>query len=196
MPLHQTQGTAMKTFAAALLTLLLLCTPALAAKPKVGDTLPDLEVKAAPSASEAAYLGLAPGAKSFRLSQIKAPVLLVEIFSMYCPRCQAGARGVNRVFEALNALPQGQKLKFLGLGAGNSAFEVDVFRKQYQIPLPLFQDADYALHKAFGSVGTPSYFVLKPVPGGKGFQVLFFQEGVFTDEQDFLDLVLRASGVQ
>ncbi|MBA4357425.1 MAG: TlpA family protein disulfide reductase [Desulfovibrio sp.] len=186
----------MNQFAAALLALFLFSAPALAAKPQVGDSLPDLEIKAAPQPHEAAYLGLPAGAKSFRLSQIKAEVLLVEIFSMYCPRCQAGARGVNRVFERLSKLPQGQKLKFLGLGAGNSAFEVNVFRKQYEIPLPLFQDGDYVLHKAFGSVGTPSYLVLKPAPGGKGFQVLFFQEGVFDDEQAFLDLILRASGLQ
>jgi peroxiredoxin len=186
----------MNRFAAALLALLLLCTPALAAKPKVGDTLPDLEIKAAPLAHEAAYLGLPAGVKAFRLSQIKAEALLVEVFSMYCPRCQASAKSVNAVFERLTALPQGKKLKMLGLGAGNSAFEVDAFRKQYEIPLPLFQDGDYALHKAFGTVLTPAYMVLKPAPGGKGFQVLFFQEGVFTDGQAFLDLVLRASGVQ
>jgi len=184
----------MRRFAAALLTLLLFCTPALA-KPKVGDILPDLEIKAAPLAPEAAYLGLAPGSKSFRLSRIKAEVLLVEIFSMYCPRCQASARSVNKVFENLTALPQGRKLKMLGLGAGNSAFEVNAFRKQYQIPVPLFQDGDYALHKAFGNVYTPTYMVLKPVPG-KGFQVIFFKEGAFGDGHEFLEQVLRVSGVQ
>jgi peroxiredoxin len=185
----------MKRFAATLLALLLFCAPALA-KPKAGDILPDLEIKAAPLPTEAAYLGLPPGAKSFRLSQIKAEALLVEIFSMYCPRCQASARDVNAVFEGLNALPQGRKLKMLGLGAGNSAFEVNAFRKQYEIPVPLFQDGDYALHKAFGNVYTPTYMVLRPAPGGKGFLVLHIQEGPFADGQAFLDQMLRVSGVQ
>lgn len=185
----------MPRFAAALLALLLFCTPALA-KPKVGDILPDLEIKAAPLAHEAAYLGLNAGVKSFRLSQIKAEALLVEVFSMYCPRCQATAKSVNAVFEALTALPQGKKLKMLGLGAGNSAFEVNTFRKQYEIPLPLFQDGDYTLHKAIGNVYTPTYMVLKPAPGGKGFQVVHFQEGPFGDGQAFLEEVLRVSGVQ
>lgn len=186
----------MNICAASLLALLLFCAPALAASPKVGDTLPDLEVKAAPQPSEAAYLGLPAGTKTFRLSQIKAEALLVEIFSMYCPLCQAEAKAVNSVFERLSALPQGKKLKFLGLGAGNSAFEVNTFRKKYAAPLPLFADGDYALHKAFGAVGTPSFLVLRPVAGGKGFKVLLFREGPFGDETAFLDLVLRASGVQ
>ena len=186
----------MQRLAALLLALLLFSTPALAAKLKVGDTLPDLTIKAAPQPHEAAYLGLTPGIKSFRLSQIKAEALLVEIFSMYCPRCQAAARSVNAVFEGLTALPQGQKLKMLGLGAGNSSFEVDAFRKQYAIPLPLFQDGDYVLHKAFGDVYTPTYMLLKPAPGGHGFLVLFLQEGPFADGPAFLEQMLRVSGVQ
>jgi len=186
----------MNRFAAALLALLLLGTPALAVKPKVGDILPDLLVTATPLPAEAAYLGLAPGLKSFRLSQIKAEALLVEIFSMYCPRCQASARDVNGAFARLSALPQGQKLKMLGLGAGNSAFEVNAFRTKYEVTMPLFQDGDYALHKAFGNVYTPAYLLLRPAPGGKGFQVLHFQEGTCPDYQAFLDQMLRLSGVQ
>jgi hypothetical protein len=62
--------------------------------------------------------------------------------------------------------------------------------------MPLFQDGDYVLHKAFGAVGTPAYLALKAVPGGKGFRVLFFLEGVFDDEQAFLNQVLKASGLQ
>lgn len=179
-----------------LLTLLLVAQPSAAAMPKVGETLPDLVVKAQPLPAEAAYLGLPAGAKSFRLSQIKAEFLLVEIYSMYCPRCQAEAPAVNRLFERLKAAPEGQKLKFLGIAAGNSDFEVNFFRKKYQTTLPLFQDADYALHKGFGAVGTPSYFVLKPAPGGRGFSVLFAQEGQFEDANAFYDKVLRAAGLR
>lgn len=176
-----------------LLVLALLAAPALAAKPQVGDVLPDLEAKAQLKPAETAYLGLAAGAKSFRLSQIKADTLLVEVFSMYCPRCQAEAPAVNRVFERLMASPQGQKLKFVALGAGNSQFEVDFFRKKYQAAMPMIQDVDYVLHKAFMAVGTPSYFVLRPLPGGKGLKVLYFHEGQFEDENAFFEDVLRAA---
>jgi len=43
---------------------------------------------------------------------------------------------------------------------------------------------------------TPAYMVLKPVPGGKGFQVLHFQEGTCADYQAFLDQMLLISGVR
>lgn len=180
----------------ALLLALALALPALAAKPKEGDVLPDLEIKAPLKPAEQEYLGLPAGAKSWRLSQIKAEALLVEIFSMYCPRCQAEAPAVNRVFEKLKASPAGARLKFVAIGAGNSQFEVDFFRKKYQSPMPMVQDADYVLHKAFMGVGTPSYFVLKPLPGGKGFKVLYFLEGQFEGEDAFLEQVQRAAGVK
>lgn len=186
----------MQRLAAALALILILAAPALAAKPNPGDMLPDVEVKSRLKPAEAAYLGLTEGAKSFRLSQIKAEALLVEVYSMYCPRCQAEAPAVNRLFERLKASPQGQKLKFLAIGAGNSAFEVEFFRKKFQSPMPMVPDADYTLHKAFMAVGTPTYFVLKPAPGGKGLSVLFFQEGLSEDENAFYEQVLRAADLR
>ncbi len=189
------------------LALLLLAQPALAAAttttgsttgsrsagaPKVGDILPDVEIQGQPSAQQAAYLGLPEGTTSFRLSQIKAELVLVEIFSMYCPRCQAAAPKLNRVFERLKASPLGDSLKFVALGAGNTPFEVDYFCKKHHASMPMFPDTDYTLHAAFGNVGTPSFFVLRALPGGKGLKVLFFFEGAFEDENVFFENVLRA----
>lgn len=179
-----------------LLALLLASQSALAAKPKAGDTLPDLEVKDVVQPQDAAYLGLAPGGKSFRLSQIKADALFVNVFSMYCPRCQADAGAMNELFEQLRADPKAQGLKVLGLGAGNSPFEVNFFRKKYKSPIPMFQDVDFALHKMLGSVGTPSFFVLRPRAAGKGFDVTFFQEGASEDHEALRKAVLEAAGIR
>lgn len=179
-----------------LLALLLVSQAALAAKPKAGDTLPDLEVRDVVQPQDAAYLGLAPGAKSFRISQIKADALLINVFSMYCPRCQADASAMNALFEQLKADPKAQGLKFLGIGAGNSPFEVNFFRKKYKSPLPMFQDADFTLHKILGNVGTPSFFVLKPRAGGKGYDVTFFQEGASEDHEALRKAVLEAAGIR
>lgn len=187
---------AMRLFLALLLALHLASGVALAAKPKAGDTLPDLEVKDVVQPQDAAYLGLAPGAKSFKLSQIKADALLINVFSMYCPRCQADAGAMNTLFEQLKADPKAQGLKVIGIGAGNSPFEVNFFRKKYKSPIPMFQDADFALHKILSSVGTPSFFVLKPRAGGKGFDVTFFQEGASEDHEALRKTVLEAAGIK
>ncbi len=186
----------MNRLATAFVTVLLLAAacvpPALAANPKPGDILPDPEAKVELQAADAAALGLPTGAKSLRLSQIKARALLVEVYSLYCPRCQATAPKVNRLYERLAASPQAKGLVFVAVAAGDTPYEVEFFRKKFQAPMPMVPDSDYVLHKALQAVGTPSYFVLKALPKGKGLKVLFFQEGAFEDENAFFDQVLRA----
>jgi Redoxin. len=188
----------MKRFLTALLVVMLFSTAAFAAKPKAGDTLPDLEIKDAVQVADGAYLGLPEGGKSFRLSQIKADALVINVFSMYCPRCQADAPAMNKLFERLKASPQGKRIKFLGIGAGNSPFEVGFYRKKSSSPIPMYQDADYALHKQLSNVGTPSFFVLRPLPGGaaKGFKLTFFQEGFYENEDAFFATILNAAGMK
>jgi len=177
--------------------LLLLCVafaaPALAAKPKLGDVLPDVEAKTQLMPKDAAALGLRSGPVSLRLSQIKADTLLVKVYNLYCPRCHTDAPKVNRLYERLLATPQARGMRFVAIGVGDTPYEVEFFRKKNSSPMPMIPDTDYVLHKALLSVGAPSYFVLRPLPGGKGLKVLFFLEGGFDDENAFFDQVLRAA---
>jgi hypothetical protein len=165
----------MNRLAAALLFCMLTATtlaaPALAAKPKVGDVLADVEVSALLTPNDAAALGLKAGKV----------------------RCHTDAPKVNQIFQRLAASPKARGLTFVALGVGDSPLEVEAFRKKHKSPMPMIPDTDYVLHKALMSVGAPSYFVLRPLPGGKGLKVLFFLEGGFDDENDFFNLVLRAA---
>lgn len=72
---------------AALAVLLLLLSPAVtmaATKvPAPGDNLPDVLLDAPTVAGTLAYLGLPKDTKKLRVSQIKAKVVVVEIFNMY-----------------------------------------------------------------------------------------------------------------
>jgi peroxiredoxin len=93
------------------------------------------------------YLGIAPGT-DIRFNQIKARLVVVQIFSMYCSICQREAPRVNRLFSLLSAKPEtAEPVKLIGIGVGNSAFEVEFFRKSYKIPFPLFADGDFSIHK-------------------------------------------------
>jgi len=190
-----------KRLAAPLLLLAMLCLTALiaqAAAPAGGTGLedkhiPDLALNGPLSPQEAGYLGLAPGDGPWKLSEIEADALLVEVFNMYCPHCQRQAPGMNELFRSLKQSPQAEKVKVIGVGAGNSAFEVDFFRKKYQVEFPLFTDQDFAFHAECGEPGTPFFMVLTPAAGG-GWDVPFTHLGTFEDPAQFLDQAVQATG--
>ena len=141
-----------------LLTITLWCGPVLG---QTGEPAPDFSLSAPERDVHRQYLGLENG-EPFVLGQIKADIIIIEIFSMYCPICQGEAAKVNTLFSLIQALPsQGKRVRLVGIGVGNSAFEVDFFRKKYVIDFPLFSDGNFVIHKKIGEVRTPHFFGLK-----------------------------------
>ena len=69
--------------------------------PSKGNVLPAINLPVPTNPDEKNYLGLS-GSGTFKISQIKAKVVIVEIFSMYCPYCQADAPNVNRLYKLIN----------------------------------------------------------------------------------------------
>jgi peroxiredoxin len=108
------------------------------------------------------YLGLSPG-DVFTLSDIKADTVVLQVFSMYCPLCQADAVNVNRLYDMIQKDSSlKNKLRLIGVGTGNTAFEVDVFRKKFSIPFPLFPDEEFQVQKASSeTIRTPVFVVLQ-----------------------------------
>jgi len=163
--------------------------------PGKGERLPTMNLPIPKSPDERAYLGLS-GSGSFKIPQIKAKVVIVEIFSMYCPYCQKDAPGVNEFYRLLENNPDlRNKIKLIGIGAGNSSYEVDVFKKTYQVPFPLFPDKDFTIHKACGEVRTPYFIVVKINEDGTH-QIIHTQLGNYPGAEPFLELVLKASGLK
>jgi thiol-disulfide isomerase/thioredoxin len=152
---------------------------------KVGESLPTVTLQRPSLSADAAYLGVAAGKGSFGLARIKRPYLLVEIFSMYCPICQAEAPKVNQLYKKLQASPAKDKVALVGIGVGNSDYEVGYFKKKFSVPFPLFSDGDYAQHKLFREPRTP-YFLLLKLQGEKKPKVLISHLGPMGKPEDFL----------
>lgn len=163
--------------------------------PSKGGVLPVMNLPIPKNTVEKSYLGLS-GDGFFKIPQVKSKVVIVEIFSMYCPYCQKDAPGVNELYNLIESKPEiKNKIKLIGIGAGNSAYEVDVFKKTYAVPFPLFPDKDFTIHKAVGEVRTPFFIVVKINEDGTH-QVLHSQLGGYPGAQTFLELVLNASGLK
>lgn len=183
--------------AATTLLFSILVFPALAANkpPEKGGVLPVINLPIPKTPDERSYLGLS-GSGSFKIPQIEAKVVIVEIFSMYCPKCQRDAPGINELYRLIGNSPDiRNKIKLIGIGAGNSSYEVEIFKKIYSVPFPLFPDKDFTIHEACGEVRTP-YFVVVNINENGTHQIVHAQLGNYPGAEPFLELVLKASGLK
>jgi peroxiredoxin len=165
--------------------------------PAVGGMLPDIKLSMPKDSAEKSYLGLGFfGFGSFKIPEIKASLVIVEIFSMYCPYCQREAPNVNQLYDKIEQNPALKgKIKIIGIGAGNTSYEVGTFKKKYNVPFPLFADGDYVIHKTVGEVRTPYFIGVKINPDGSH-QVIYSKLGELGAVDQFLELMIRLSGIQ
>lgn len=164
------------------------------APPKEGGVMPEITLSVPESPAHQDYLGITKSKKTFRIPEIKAEVVLIEIFSMYCPYCQEDAPVVNELY---NKIAQDEKLKnkikMIGIGAGNSPFEVDFFQKTYNVKFPLFQDGEFSIHKTLGEVRTP-YFIGVKINKDGTHSIFYSQRGAIENAPKFLNLILSKAG--
>ena len=160
-----------------------------------GAPLPEFKLPVPASERDRNYLGLT-GTGQFTIGQLNARIVLIEVFSFYCPLCQKSAAHVNELYEAIEQDPRWKgKIKMIGIGVTNSAYEVNAYRERYKVPFPLFPDQDVAITEKLAVRGTPSFIGVRITDGGKA-ERFFFSEGDFGDTRQFLAEIIQRSGVK
>ncbi|PKN71099.1 MAG: redoxin [Deltaproteobacteria bacterium HGW-Deltaproteobacteria-10] len=142
------------------------------------------------------YLGLQSSGKTFKPGQIKAKIVILQIYSMYCPYCQADAPHVNRLYGLIESNPAlKDKVKIIGIGAGNTPFEVATYKKKYTVPFPLIPDEDFKIHKILGEVRTPYFIAVKIAAGGRA-EVIYSRLGALENNDLFLAGLTKSAGLK
>jgi hypothetical protein len=165
-------------------------------EPKVLETL-DIPLPKPSSEAEVAYLGLEGSTDTFRMYQIKAQVLVVEVFDMYCRFCQGAAPKVDELYELNQRSEFGNHVKLIGIGRMNTEMEVSTFKERYKVQFPMFADKDLSITRALQAAdeGTP-YFIVVKMDAGDRVQVVHTWTGAFEDPKAFYDVILEQSGLK
>jgi hypothetical protein len=87
------------------------------------------------------------------------------------------------------------RVKMIGIGVGNSAFEAGFFKSTYKVPFPMFPDPDFKLHKLFGEVRTPFFIGTRIVKGAPP-TVYYSRLGGAKDAAELFHRLLQHSGVK
>ena len=158
-------------------------------------SLPIFELPIPQNSSEKNYLGVS-GVGNCKVTQINSPVLIIEVFNMYCPHCQRSAPFVNDLFQSIqNRTDLKQKIKIIGIGIGNSPYEVDLFKNKYGILFPLFPDQDGSISTMLSVSSTPTFIGAKINHDGTTEQ-FYFTSGELTDAAHFLSEIIKLSGLK
>lgn len=167
---------------AAVLVLLAATEAALGADalPAPGQTLPTLTLKTPVFGQDAQELGVA-GKKSFRLQDVKAKVIVVEVIGVYCAECAKQVHSFNTLYARLSRRIQAGEVRVFGLAAGGTDKEVESLRKAGIYKYPIVGDEKYQNHKLLREPKTP--FTMLLTPGGK---VLYTHLGVDEDIEAML----------
>jgi peroxiredoxin len=145
-----------------------------------GATFPEIALKA--PAKDKAYLGISGG--DFKVKDLKAEVILVEIFDVYCLPCQKQAPLYKQLFGLIQSNPATrEKIKMIGIATGNEDAEIKKFQDHFQIPYPIISDPKFLLHEAVGGPPAPFSIIARRDPGGKSLLVADTHLGLNTDMQ-------------
>jgi len=151
------------------LALLLLALPGFlsGAELQTADQFPSFEVKEAVTDQDFKYLGLTKGSffskGKISLNDITGELLLVEFLNRYCMVCQKDAPEFNKLYDAVERDPSLKgKVKILGIAIGNSAKEVDNFKKEFSVQFPMVADRETEIYRMAGSPrGSPLLYLLR-----------------------------------
>lgn len=165
------------------------------APPAEGTQIPQLILPTPQNADHRRYLRL-DGGESFQVSDIKTSVVIIEIYSLYCPYCQNEAPLLNELYQTIEKDEYFRgKIKLIGIGAGNSSFEVEAYRTTYNVAFPLFSDNDFRIHKSLGETRTP-YFIAIKINDDGSHKVIYSKLGGMKDAKGFLKLIAELSGLE
>ncbi|MBT3381500.1 MAG: TlpA family protein disulfide reductase [Lentisphaerae bacterium] len=138
------------------------------------------------------YLQVSATEPTFALADLDAKLLFIQVFDSCCPHCQRAISSINQLYSQIETRGLQERAKVIGVGVGNTAFVLDLFRDRYAVPFPLFPDASMAKRDALGVRGVPRMIVLRQ--SDRGLELVKICRSI-GNSASFLDDILEHVGM-
>jgi thiol-disulfide isomerase/thioredoxin len=133
------------------------------------------------SAQAQAYLGL-KAMEPFKVSDIKAKLVVIEFMSALCRYCQANAPIMNNIYQAITGDARLADVKVIAIASGNGKAAVEAYKKKFKPPFPILLDEDRAISVSMEGVPTPTTMIVSTEDA----RVLYCHTGVIDDPDRFI----------
>jgi peroxiredoxin len=149
-----------------------------------GMKIPQFVLHPPGSVEDQKYLGL-KDPNPFSIDHISAKIVILEVFSFYCPHCRNLAPAMNKLYGFIQQDTKlSNDIKMIGIGAGTEKSKTDLWKTSMRVPFPLFSDADTSIWKKLGKPGLPCTLVVS-----KSGEVLITHFGVIEDIEAFFSSI-------
>ncbi len=130
------------------------------------------------------YLGL-DAMKQFKVSDIRAKIVVIELMSGFCSACQANAPIMNDIFKTIQADTDLADVKVIAIAIADDKTSVETFKKQFKTLFPILLDENREIIRSKSVRATPITIVVSTEDA----KVLFTQPGVIPDANAFVKQV-------
>jgi peroxiredoxin len=133
------------------------------------------------SAPAQKYLGL-QAMEPFKVSDIKAKLVVIEFMSALCPHCHVNAPIMNNIYKTIQGDSSLADVKVIAIAMDNQKAEVEAYKKKFKTPFPILLDEDMSISGSMDGVPTPTTMIVSTEDG----TVLYSHTGVIQDPDKFI----------
>ncbi|MGA2229030.1 MAG: TlpA disulfide reductase family protein [Syntrophobacteraceae bacterium] len=136
------------------------------------------------SAQTKTYLGL-DAMGQFKVSDIRAKIVVIEVMSGFCSACQANTPIINDIYKTIQADSSLADVKVIAIAIADDKTSVETFKKQFKPLFPILLDESREIMRSKSISATPVTMVVSTEDA----KVLFTQPGVIPAADAFVKQV-------
>ncbi|MHB8834773.1 MAG: TlpA family protein disulfide reductase [Candidatus Methylomirabilia bacterium] len=131
-------------------------------RPVALAALPDVRLRDTLTPGQRTYLGLGASGP-FTIGAVRGDLVFVEFFNSSCYACALMAPVMDQTWRTVDARTDlKDRVRFVGIGVGNTLDQVREFHDRYDTPFPMLADPEFAAFDALGTLeGTPYLLLLR-----------------------------------